>query len=309
MNTQSYYGDNYANDNKLNTFLSGTTEFMDSNSMISNVVFLLGVIIIFIILMQLGVQLVYYLVGPSENPKIINGMVEGTSSHTFSQNPNDSGSKPIFRSNNQLSGIEFTWSVWLYISEYDNDRTKYRHVFHKGDGTMLNEDYAVSDISFNAGMNFPSNSPGLYLKPWENELLIVMNTHPDTGSDGDVTRADHILEKIEIDNIPMNNWVNVIITCKNHNLDVYINGTISKRHILTGVPKQNYGDIHVGGANGFNGKLSNLWYWNRNLGTQEINNIVKHGPDKRMISNTNLTSNQHNYLSMRWFLGNYDVSE
>ena len=107
----------------------------------------------------------------------------------------------------------------------------------------------------------------------------------------------------------MNNWVNVIITCKNHHLDVYINGTISKRHILTGVPKQNYGDIHVGGANGFNGKLSNLWYWNRTLGTQEINDIVKNGPDKRMIGNANLTSNQHNYLSMRWFLGNYDVSE
>ena len=306
MNTQSYYGDNYANDNKLNTFLSGTTEFMDSNSMISNVVFLLGIIIIFIILMQLGVQLVYHLVGPSENPKIINGMIEGTSQHKFSQNPNDAGSKPIFRSNNQLSGIEFTWSVWLYISEYDNDRTKYRHVFHKGDGTILNEDYAVNDISFNAGMNFPSNSPGLYLKPWENELLIVMNTHPDTGSDGDNTRADHILEKIEIDNIPMNNWVNVIITCKNHHLDVYINGTISKRHILTGVPKQNYGNIYIAqnppsSATLQGSKLSNLRYHDHALNVSQIQKLVQSGPNRKLITNSAMSDKSTSYLAFDWY--------
>jgi len=312
MNTQSYYGENYANDNKLNTFLSGTTEFMDSNSMISNVVFLLSIVIIFIILMQLGVQMVHYLVGPSENPKLINGMIDANAKQHITQNPNKSGSIPIFRSNNELSGIEFTWSVWLYIDDYDyiNNKTKYRHVFHKGDGNLLDVSYNVSeDVTIEQGINFPSNGPGLYLKPWDNELLVVMNTHPDTGSDGDITRADHILEKIEIDNIPMNNWVNVIITCKNHHLDIYINGTIAKRHILTGVPKQNYGDVHVANNGGFQGKLSNLWYWNRTLGTQEINDIVRNGPNKRMVGNSNLISRNHNYLSMRWFLGNYDVED
>ena len=313
MNTQSYYGENNANDNKLNTFLSGTTEFMDSNTMISNVVFLLGIIIVFLILIQLGIQLVHHLVGSSENPKLISGMIDAHHKQTIEQDPNKSASIPILRSNNELSGIEFTWSVWLYIDDYDYkvdgvESTKYRHVFHKGATKITDTEFKVNDdLTVDNGINFPSNGPGLYLKPWKNELLVVMNTHPDTGSDTiDMTRTDHILEKVEIDNIPMNNWVNVIITCKNHHIDVYVNGTISKRHILTGVPKQNYGNVEVANNGGFKGKISDLWYWNRTLGTQEINDVVKNGPDKRMIGNSNLTSQNHNYLSMRWFLGNYE---
>ena len=36
-----------------------------------------------------------------------------------------------------------------------------------------------------------------------------------------------------------------MIRCENRTLDAYINGTIVKRHILTGVPRQNYGNVYV----------------------------------------------------------------
>ena len=82
-------------------------------------------------------------------------------------------------------------------------------------------------------MNFPNNAPGLYLGPDGNQLTVMMNTF------------NQINEKFVIDDLPLNKWVNVIIRVENTTIDVYINGTIVKRHILSSVPKQNYGDVYV----------------------------------------------------------------
>ena len=95
--------------------------------------------------------------------------------------------------------------------------------------------------------------------------------------------------------------INVVV--RGRNLDVYVNGNIAKRHILTGVPKQNYGNIYVGSNNGFQGKLSNLTYFNQAIGTREIYNILRLGPDLRITRNANLLNKEFDYLSLNWFLG------
>ncbi|MEI6614520.1 MAG: LamG-like jellyroll fold domain-containing protein, partial [Chrysiogenales bacterium] len=95
------------------------------------------------------------------------------------------------------------------------------------------------------GLNFPNNAPGLYIAPNTNNLVIFMNTF------------NVINEEIEVNDIPLNKWVNVMIRCENTTLDVYINGTIVKSHHLHGVPKQNYGDVYIAPNGGFSGYISN----------------------------------------------------
>ena len=110
-----------------------------------------------------------------------------------------------------------------------------------------------------------------------------------------------INEEITIPDIPLNKWVNVIIRCKNTTLDVYVNGTIARSINLIGVPKQNYGDVYVAMNGGFNGYISDLWYFNYSLGTSAIQNILTKGPNTKMINDNGMTSNVYNYLSLRWF--------
>jgi hypothetical protein len=110
-----------------------------------------------------------------------------------------------------------------------------------------------------------------------------------------------INEEILIPDIPMNKWVNVVIRCKNTTLDVYINGTITRSIELLGVPKQNYGDVYVAMNGGFDGNISNLWYYNHALGTSEIQNIAKSGPSTKMVSSGGINVKDPNYLSLRWF--------
>ena len=75
------------------------------------------------------------------------------------------------------------------------------------------------------------------------------------------------------------------------------------RHRLSGVPKQNYGNIYVNHNGGFSGLLSNLRYYNRAITITEIQDIVQAGPN--MSSNQTLSIFPP-YLSMRWFLGQHD---
>jgi hypothetical protein len=83
-------------------------------------------------------------------------------------------------------------------------------------------------------------------------------------------------------------------------LDIYINGVITYSIILTSPPKQNYGDVYVCMNGGFQGYLSNLWYYDYALGTTAIQNLINSGPNTTMTNQTSLKST--NYISTYWYL-------
>jgi len=262
-----------------NNGMSGVNDFLESNSLVAKFAFLLFVIFIFIILLSIAVNIISWLLAPPGKQKLMNGMIDAnTQMITFTQDPNLNKSKTIYRSNNANGGIEFTWSVWLYINDLDTNSRTYRHVFSKGN-------YAP-DID---GINQPNNAPGLYISKDTNSIRIIMNTF------------NVIDEKIDIPDIPLNKWVNVMIICRNKILDVYINGIITKSLTLLGVPKQNYGDVYVAMNNGFNGYISNLWYYNYALGILAIQELVKNGPNTTMTDNSSMNMKNPNYLSLRWY--------
>ena len=259
---------------------AGTKEFMESNSIVAKIAFLFLVLIIFILLLRLGISAISYFMRPTSDPTLIDGMSDGTQMHVIPQNPAIPHAKPILRSINQEDGIEFTWSVWTYIKDLKPENL-YKHVFHKGN----------DKINSTNGLNFPNNAPGLYITPHTNNFVIMMNTFK------------NIQEEIIVEDIPLNKWINIIIRVENQNLDVYINGTIVKRHILNSVPKQNYGDVFVTMNGGFNGYTSSLRYWNTALNIREIQSIIDKGPNLEMKESTMIES-EPRYFSLRWFFQN-----
>jgi len=255
---------------------SGIKDFMNSSSLIARVSFILLVVLAFIVILQFSLGVLSWFFGENESPRLINGMIDAKQLIVIPQDPSMKNSKPIVRSVNGPNGIEFTWSVWVFID--DTPSSKYRHIFSKGNADVTE-----------TGLNFPNNAPGLYIMPNTNALKVIMNTY------------NNINEEVVIDDIPLNKWVNVIIRCRNTNLDVYINGTITKSLKLTSVPKQNYGDVNIALNGGFSGYISNLWYYNYALGTAAIYNLVKTGPNTRMSSKSAMSVKNANYLSLRWF--------
>ena len=199
-------------------------------------------------------------------------------STTAFSNAVDISEKTVERSSNQVTVIEFTWSVWVYIDDMTYNSGKYKCVFYKG-----------NDGIQDTGLNFPNNAPGLYINPDTNAMTVMMNTF------------NVINQMVVIPDVPLNKWFNIIIRCENTTLDVYINGTIARSVNLVGVPKQNYGDVYLGMNGGFAGNISNLWYYNYSLGTAAIQRIAEGGPNTKMIGSTGMNDKMFNYLSLRWF--------
>jgi hypothetical protein len=263
-------------------YLSGTKEFLESNSIVAKFAFLMLVLVVFVLLLRLGASILGWALQPQSNPILIDGMVDAKQMMAIPQNPSTPGAVPILRSRNDPDGIAFTWSVWILIDDVTYREDQYKHIFHKG-----NDSINVSSPPL--GMNFPNNAPGLYIAPGTNKLVVVMNTF------------NNINEEVVIPDIPINKWINVIVRVnEQHQLDVYINGRLVKRHILAGVPKQNYDDVYVAMNGGFSGYISSLRYFAEAIGTNKIQSIVDNGPNMKMIGETGLKSVPR-YLSLRWF--------
>ena len=256
----------------------GSPSFLESNSLVAKFAFLILIIFAFIILLRVGISTISHFLTPSGSPHLIDGMVDGKQLIVFPQDPSSNGAVTIYRSVNASDGIEFSWSVWIFINSLQYLEGQYKHIFYKGNSNLEQN-----------GLNFPNNAPGLYLAPNTNALVVMMNTY------------NVINEEVVIPDIPINKWFNVIIRCKNTTLDVYANGTIIRSVNLIGVPKQNYGDVYVGMNGGFDGNISNLWYYDYALGTSEIQKIINGGPNTTMIGSSGMSDKLANYLSLRWY--------
>ena len=268
--------------------VGGAQSFLNSNSYVAKAAFLILVVIVFVYVLRFCITVIAYLFSPNSSPYLVNGVIDGNVGNLIiPQDPSETTAVPIIRSVNDDVGIGFTWSVWLFIKQNKLDNTSaMRHVFNKGSASTTNTQ--------TAGIMSPNNGPGLYLKPDYSGLTVVMSTF------GNITPAT-----VDVDNIPINKWFNVIIRVENTVLDVFINGELAKRLPLNSVPFQNYGDVNVA-INGFNGNLSSLRYYNTALGTRAIQNIVSSGPNLTVLGASGGAPGTMDYLSMRWFFGQWD---
>lgn len=293
--------------NRFFSSSDSSSTYDQSNGIIAKFSFVLLVLIVFVILFQIIANILYYVYAPVKSPYLINGMIDGKESVEIAQDP--SKSNYILRSKNEKNGIEFSWSSWIYIDTMSYKEGELKHIYHKGEKQITfdeiqdgdngendeNDEMDKNDLDKNydvmPGLNYPHNSPGVYLAPNSNTLFIYFNTY------------NALLEKIEIPNIPMQKWFSLIIRGKDKILDIYINGVVTKRHLLSGVPKQNYGKIYAGLNGGFGGFLSNLRYFNYAVKTKDIDDILKQGINTKILNKKpgrNDSSNA-NYLSSSWY--------
>jgi hypothetical protein len=265
--------------------------YLQSNTVVAKFAFLLLIIILFVLFLKIGIWLLNFILSPSESPYVIQGLVNGGEKIIVSSDPKDANSVPIFRSNNENTGLEFTWSTWLFIDAVPQNDEKYHHIFSKGN----------DEFDSTTGLATVSNGPGLYLTNTTNgdvksaKLHVVM----------DSVQANDPNVSMEIDNIPIKNWVHVAIRMKNTIMDVYVNGTISGRVVLDHVPKQNYHPVILSGSSHtMSGKISDLRYFNRAIDVFDINSILSNGPNLTTSSQSqesNRSSNYFTYLSNTWY--------
>lgn len=305
INMTNNNGDKNKNANKssfkmpnFNSATRSIEKFSQGNSSITKFLFIFFVFIVFMLLFRLGSWILTSFLTPSKSPIILKGMTNGRNYMKINVNPTRKDPKPIFRSINQNQGLEFTWSTWIFIENvFSDSNDPYQRIFAKGGDEELDHEMLVGGRRVNNQLI--NVTPGLFLESNTNKLVFVMNTYDESLESSDIEMP---YEVIEVENIPIEKWVCCTIRVQNKTVDVYVNGILTKRVNMKKIPKQNYGNIHVGGhSDGFNGYVSSLRYFDHAIGNGKIQDILQSGPNLKMIGSS-MTDTNPPYLSMKWYL-------
>jgi hypothetical protein len=167
-------------------------------------------------------------------------------------------------SNNNTSN--YTYSTWFYVDDWN-----YRFGEPKTILGRLDAD--------------KHPSPSIGLGAIENDLQISVSCYsqdPATGSAG----STPIVHKCSVRNVPLQKWVNLIISLYGRTLDVYIDGKLVRTCVLPGVAQVNPdADILVTPMGGFSGWTSNFQYWAAATNPQQAYNIYKSGYGGNALGN------------------------
>jgi hypothetical protein len=299
---------------RYGSFAESTSKFTQANTSISKFVFIVVVLMLFVFFFNLGAWAIQKFMGGNQNPTLLDGMVSANKSTKISVNPNNTGSRPIYRSVNEDQGIEFTWNVWFFIDSLNINNPSYSRIFSKGSENNNLELNIPENCRDRSCKNIFNNSPGLFITQNRQNDSIFPNSIPATKLNNRVNlilllntfklsqQNSEYAESITIENVPVQKWVCATIRVQQTTVDIYINGTMTQRKILNNVPRQNYYDVVVGDVNdGFNGSISSLRYFNQALGYDEIQQLYGKGPNLTALDNAGLSSNMTDYISMNWY--------
>lgn len=257
--------------------VNSMTSFFQSGNPLSYV--LAG--LLFIVMLVLILYLTDNIIGEINDikqKKIINGTVTGTVAQTIYQDPSNTDSVTLLRSDNQDEGLEFSYSFWIYLNDWSYKYGEEKHVFHKGENVVKMDDIV-------------NQCPRVTLDAKENKMHIYMNTYK------------NIEEYVTLDNLPLKKWICVSIVVVNRSLQLYVNGYLKDTFVLSSLPKQNYRDVQICRFGGFSGYLSNLFYYRYALDTSTITSYLRAGPSNNIL---NLDEEQAfnkipPYFSAKWW--------
>lgn len=261
---------------------SGWMETFTGKSIPAQIVLaLVAALILFIILFSVETLAVLFNKYKNAKTFLVENTLLSNATRVIRQNPADPTAKMILASDNELTGVEFTYSFFLYVEPATinsaDTAAPLKQVFYKGYSTP-----------------FPLLGPGVFIKGNSNTLRVFMNSYKNW------------YNYVDVENIPLQKWFHVSIIFRANTLEVYINGNLKGRIDMTDTyPYQNYQDIIIFGGTTYDsgtprflppgktldadleqfkvggpmsGQISRLSHYRYALSFAEIQNNVNQGP-------------------------------
>lgn len=140
----------------------------------------------------------------------------------------------------------FSYQFWIYINgsnnfpdndNYFNTWSNYRYdqwknVFYRGDPIEI-IDSDGNATGQKVDMNTMLQFPGVWLAPKLNNLSVVFNNGTET------------MERLEIENIPMNEWLCITILVEGYSVGVYINGKLENTILINQIYPTNIQEKNI----------------------------------------------------------------
>ena len=155
------------------------------------------------------------------------------------------------------TGSNFAYSIWFYINDW-------------------NVNYGQPKVLFVRKDAEGNESPAVVLGGFENDLSISMSVYPNK----QVNQGDVIMNRTcNVKNVPLQKWVNLIMSLNGRSLDIYLDGKLVRTCVLNGVPKVDpKANIQLTPqGQGFDGFISKFQFISDSVNPQQAYNIYKKG--------------------------------
>jgi hypothetical protein len=193
----------------------------------------------------------------------------------------------------------FTYSFWLYVNGTNNDLSgdnwnsyrygEWKSIFYRG--TSINSDDLSKLVQF----------PGFWLTPKLNNLVIVFQNSSE-------------VERIEINNIEFNKWLNIVVVFEIKSVNIYINGKLDRvLNLSQYVSNMDQYNLYISNdknasptqQSGFAGSISELIYYNYALTNINVNKSYEYYKDIINKYQNNYISNNYSFNNIK-LLNNND---
>jgi heme/copper-type cytochrome/quinol oxidase subunit 2 len=244
--------------NLFTTSSSGQNPYMfqgqPGSTNILGIIFIIFVIVIIVMLFQ------YYFTDPYTLQKVKGGKTSSTiSASTLATNSDNVGS------------TNFAYSVWFYVNDWNYRYGEPKVIFGRMGGKSGKDSGSIPGLS---GLD---PCPAVVLGAVENNISVSLGCYPGI-DEKPTTGGNTVVHTCTVANVPIQKWVNLVLSVYGRTMDLYIDGKLVRTCLLPGIASVNSSaDIYVTPAGGFDGWTSRLQYFPDSLNPQEVWNIYTKG--------------------------------
>ena len=128
------------------------------------------------------------------------------------------------------------------------------------------------------GVNGVDPCPAVVLGAIENNIQISLGCFPGQNEEPTTTGGRTVVHTCSVTNVPIQRWVNLLLSVYGRTMDIYIDGKLVRTCLLPGVASvNNNANVYVTPLGGFDGWTSKLQYWPNSLNPQEAWNVYTKG--------------------------------
>ena len=239
-----------------------------------------------VLLFVIIVVLIYIVYGYiSKDVSTLSGLTSGQTMQTINATSLTSSSTTSGNTGN------FTYSIWCYIDDWNYRYGEEKVVF----GRMV------------SGSNPLQPCPSVILGALENNLIVSLTVFPGldseplttsgtatsgtaatatSGTAATATTNNTMIHRCAVANIPIQKWVNLLVSVYGRSMDIYIDGKLVRTCVLPGVANiDSNAPVYITPNGGFSGWTSTFQYFPNATDPQTAWNIYEAGYGSSMLSN------------------------
>ena len=221
----------------------------------------LGIVITILIIVFILFLLNYIF----SDPYTLQNMQDGKSATTIS-------ASTLATNGNSVPFSNFSYSIWFYVNDWNYRYGEPKVIFGRMSAASGQGRGSIPGVS---GVD---PCPAVVLGSSDNSVSVSLGCFPGINQAPTTTGGRTVIHTCKVDNVPIQRWVNLIVSVYGRSMDLYIDGKLVRTCLLPGVASvNNNSDIYVTPSGGFDGWTAKFQYYPNPTNPQEAWNIYTQG--------------------------------